>query len=26
LPAGVCTAREVIWMQCKKDGKAFVTK
>jgi phytoene dehydrogenase-like protein len=26
LPAGICTAREVIWMQCKKDGKAFVTK
>jgi phytoene dehydrogenase-like protein len=23
LPAGVCTAREVIWRQCKKDGKSF---
>jgi phytoene dehydrogenase-like protein len=23
LPAGVCTAREVIWMQCKKDGRKF---
>ena len=24
LPSGVATAREVIWMQCKKDKKAFV--
>jgi phytoene dehydrogenase-like protein len=24
LPSGVSTAREVIWMQCKKDRKAFV--
>jgi phytoene dehydrogenase-like protein len=23
LPAGVSTAREVIWMQCRKDGKKF---
>jgi phytoene dehydrogenase-like protein len=25
LPAGVCTAREVLWMQCRKDGKKFHT-
>ena len=25
LPAGVSTGREVIWMQCRKDGKSFVT-
>ncbi len=25
LPAGVTTGREVIWKQCKKDKKAFVT-
>lgn len=24
VPAGVTTGREVIWKQCKKDGKAFV--
>jgi phytoene dehydrogenase-like protein len=25
LPAGVSTAREVIWKQCRKDGKWFTT-
>jgi phytoene dehydrogenase-like protein len=25
LPAGVSTAREIIWRQCKKDKKSFVT-
>ena len=26
LPSGVSTAREVIWMQCKKDKKSFDVK